>query len=85
MKVSVTWQDEDMARVHSLTASASYMKDNSKKTKCMDMVVRYNQTGLITSANGTTIIAKEEAISNSWMAQSMRANGVITESMAWAR
>ena len=85
MRESVTWQGEGMAREHSSTTSVSSMKDNLKKTKCMDMVVRYNQMDHTMLANGTTTIAKVEVIRDSKTALSMRASGEITESTAWAK
>ena len=74
-----------MARAHSSTVSDGYMKVNSKKTKCMDLVVKSNRTEHTTSANGMTIIDKEEAVSISLTELSMRANGEITKSMVWER
>ena len=85
MRESVTWPGEGMAREHSSTTSVSSMKDNLKKTRCMDMVVRYNQMDHTMLANGTTTIAKVEVIRDSKTALSMRANGEITESTAWAK
>ena len=49
------------------------------------MVVRYNQMDHTMLANGTTTIAKVEVIRDSKTALSMRANGEITESTAWAK
>ena len=51
----------------------------------MDLVVKSNRTEHTTSANGMTIIDKEEAVSISLTELSMRANGEITKSMAWER
>lgn len=85
IRESVTWQGGGMARGHSSITSVSSMKDNLKKTRCMDMVVRYNQMDHTMLVNGTTTIAKVEVISDSRMAQSMRANGEITKSTEWAR
>ena len=81
----MTWLEEDMEREHSSTTLVSSMKDNLKKTRCMDMVVRYNQMDHTMLANGTTTIAKVEVISNSRTALSMRANGEITKSTEWAK
>ena len=85
MRGSVTWQGGGMAREHSSIDSVSSMKDNLKKTRCMDMVVRYNQMDHTMLANGTTTIGKAEVISNLRTAQSMRANGEITKSTEWAK
>jgi len=85
MRVSATWLGEGMARAHSSTTLVSSMKDNLKKTRCMDMVVRYSRMEHTMLVNGTTTIAKEGATSNSRMELSMRANGEITKSMEWAK
>ena len=74
-----------MAREHSSTTSVSSMKGNLKKTRCMDMVVRYNQMDHTMLANGTTTIVKEEATNNSRMEPSTRASGETTESTEWAK